>query len=64
MRDFLTAIGLVFAIEGLLLAAFPTAMRKAMTEVVNSEDGFLRRIGLGSAAVGVVIVFLIRGLGG
>jgi uncharacterized protein YjeT (DUF2065 family) len=62
MRDFLTAVGLVFAIEGLLLAAFPEAMRKAMAEVAGSEGHLLRRVGLISAAVGVVIVFLLRGL--
>jgi uncharacterized protein YjeT (DUF2065 family) len=62
MRDFLTAVGLVFAIEGLLLAAFPEAMRKAMADVAASDGHFLRRIGLISAAVGVVIVFLLRGL--
>ncbi len=61
MRDFLTAVGLVFAIEGLLFAAFPGHMRKYMAEVVASEDGFLRKIGLISAVVGVVIVFLLRG---
>ena len=62
MRDFITAIGLVFAIEGLLLAAFPAAMRKAMADAAGSDDRFLRRIGLISAVVGVVIVFLLRGL--
>jgi uncharacterized protein len=58
--DFLTALGLVFAIEGLLFAAFPGAMRRAMAAVAVSPDNFLRMSGLASALVGVAIVFLVR----
>jgi hypothetical protein len=32
MRDFLAALGLVFAIEGLLFAAFPRSVAQAMRE--------------------------------
>ncbi len=60
MLDFLTALGLVFAIEGLLFAAFPGAMRRAMTAVSVSPESFLRMSGLASAAIGVGIVFLVR----
>jgi uncharacterized protein len=62
--DFLTALGLVFAIEGLLFAAFPSAMRRAMEAVVVSPDSFLRLSGLASAAIGVGIVFVVRFLFG
>jgi uncharacterized protein len=61
VHDFLTALGLLLAIEGILFAAFPAATRKAMAEVVNSQDSFLRRVGLVSALLGVFIVFLLRG---
>ena len=39
MHDFGAAIGLVFAIEGLLLAGFTETMRKRMAEVARLEPG-------------------------
>jgi uncharacterized protein YjeT (DUF2065 family) len=62
MRDFGAAIGLVFAIEGLLLAAFTDAMRKRMAEVARLDPRRLRWFGLGAAAVGVLIVWAARTL--
>jgi uncharacterized protein YjeT (DUF2065 family) len=62
MRDFGAAIGLVFAIEGLLLAGFTDAMRKRMAEVARLEPRRLRWFGLGAAAVGVLIVWAARTL--
>jgi uncharacterized protein YjeT (DUF2065 family) len=62
MLDFLTAIGLVLAIEGLLLAAFPEQMRRAMLEVAKTPELFLRRAGIVSAIVGVIVVFFVRSI--
>jgi uncharacterized protein YjeT (DUF2065 family) len=62
MRDFGAAIGLVFAIEGLLLAGFTDAMRKRMAEVARLDPRRLRWFGLGAAAVGVLIVWAARTL--
>jgi uncharacterized protein YjeT (DUF2065 family) len=62
MRDFGAAIGLVFAIEGLLLAGFTDAMRKRMAEVARLDPRRLRWFGLGAAAVGVIIVWAARTL--
>ena len=39
MSDFLVAIGLVFAIEGLLFAAFPARTKRAMAHVLETPDG-------------------------
>ena len=60
MRDFLAAIGLVFGIEGLLLAGFTEAMRKRMTEVARQNPNRLRGLGLGAAILGVAIVWAAR----
>lgn len=60
MRDFGAAIGLVFAIEGLLLAAFPGMMRRSMAETAERPDSWLRTAGLIAASVGVVFVFFAR----
>ena len=61
MSDFLVAIGLVFALEGILFAAFPGPVKQAMAHVTDTPDGTLRVIGIVSALVGVILVWLIRG---
>jgi len=61
MRDLVVALGLVFVIEGIAFAAFPGAAKRAVTNVLETPDAVLRRIGLASAVVGVVLVWLIRG---
>ncbi|HXF88928.1 MAG TPA: DUF2065 domain-containing protein [Xanthobacteraceae bacterium] len=61
MAEFLVALGLVFAIEGLVFAAFPAAMKRAMAQVINAPDGLLRVVGIASAAIGVILIWLVRG---
>jgi uncharacterized protein YjeT (DUF2065 family) len=61
MSDFLAALGLVFVIEGLVFAAFPAQAKRAMESVLETPDGTLRTIGLVSALVGLVVVWLVRG---
>jgi len=60
MRDFAAALGLVFAIEGLLLAGFTEAMRKRMAAAAREDPRKLRWLGLGAAALGVAIVWAAR----
>jgi len=61
MLDFLAALGLCFVIEGLCLAAFPLAAKRAMTNILGMPDAPLRVAGVISAIIGVVIVWLVRG---
>jgi uncharacterized protein YjeT (DUF2065 family) len=61
MTDFLAAIGLFFAIEGIFLAAFPGASKRTMATVLNMPDAPLRIAGIVSALIGVLIVWLVRG---
>lgn len=61
MSDFITALGLVFAIEGLFFAAFPGAARRAMAMVAETPEAALRRTGIVSALIGIGVVWLIRG---
>ena len=49
MSDFLVAIGLVFAIEGILFAALPGPVKRAMAHVTETTDGALRLVGIASA---------------
>ena len=60
MEDFLAALGLVFVIEGLLFAAFPEQAKRAMASVVATPGATLRLIGIGSAVIGVILVWLVR----
>jgi uncharacterized protein YjeT (DUF2065 family) len=61
MSDFLAALGLVFVIEGLVFAAFPTQAKRAMMSVLETPETTLRMIGLGAALIGLVVVWLARG---
>ncbi|TCT02486.1 DUF2065 domain-containing protein [Aquabacter spiritensis] len=61
MRDLLAAIGLVLVLEGLVLAAFPGAWRSAVKAVLKAPETPLRISGLLVGAVGVIVVWLVRG---
>ncbi|MFG1433134.1 DUF2065 domain-containing protein [Xanthobacter sp. V2C-8] len=60
MTDLLAALGLLLAIEGLCLAAFPAAWRRAMHAVMEAPEGPMRIAGLAVGALGVLVVFLVR----
>lgn len=62
MTDFLAGLGLVFAIEGLMFAAFPGFVRSRMTDALELGEGRLRTVGLVSAVIGIVIVWVVRRL--
>ena len=61
MSDFLIAFGLVFVIEGLVFAAFPGPAKRAMMTIMETPDTPLRLVGIGSAIVGLILVWLVRG---
>ncbi len=61
MSDFFVALGLVFVLEGLLFAAFPEWTKRAMTSVLEAPDGALRIVGIGSAVIGMLLIWAIRG---
>jgi len=55
------ALGLVLVIEGLLYALFPDFMRRAMAQMLALAAGQIRMAALLSIALGVAIVWLVRG---
>jgi uncharacterized protein YjeT (DUF2065 family) len=63
MSDFLIALGLVFVIEGLVFAAFPHAAKRAIVNVLETPENLLRLVGIACAAVGVLVIWLVRGTG-
>ena len=60
MSDLVVAIGLIFAVEGIIFAAFPLGAKRAMAAALDIPDGRLRIAGLAAAIVGVAIVWLTR----
>ena len=61
MSDFIVAVGLVLAIEGLLYAAFPQAAKRMATQALATTDGSLRIAGMVAAILGVLLVWAMRG---
>ena len=61
MNDLIVAIGLVLVLEGMLYAVFPGALKRMMSLAQSLPDETLRRSGLVALALGVVIVWLVRG---
>jgi uncharacterized protein YjeT (DUF2065 family) len=58
----LMALGLVFVIEGLLYALVPGHLKNMMRAMENTPDDTLRTGGMIAIGVGVLIVWLVRGL--
>jgi uncharacterized protein YjeT (DUF2065 family) len=61
VQDFLAATGLVLVVEGLVYGGFPGLAKKLATEVLSMPETALRIAGLTAIAVGVGIVWLVRG---
>ena len=57
----LLAIGLVLAVEGLVLALAPRRIEDALRLLLTLSEDRRRMIGLGSLALGVFLVWLVRG---
>jgi len=61
VQDFFAAMGLVLVIEGLVYGGFPGLARKLAGEVLSMPENALRIAGLVAIAIGVGIVWLVRG---
>ena len=60
MRDFTTALALVFVIEGVLYSLFPDGMKRLVAQVMVLPASALRVTGLVAAGLGVGAVWFIR----
>lgn len=58
--DFLVGIGMLFVIEGLLFAAAPEWVRKAMKSALEMPDNMLRIVGLVTAVAGLILIWFFR----
>jgi uncharacterized protein YjeT (DUF2065 family) len=61
MTDLATALALVLVLEGLLWAVSPGAMKRVAAIALGLADEQLRIAGLLAVAVGVALVWLMRG---
>jgi uncharacterized protein YjeT (DUF2065 family) len=61
MSELLVAIGLVLAIEGTLYAVAPQSLKAMMRTVLDMPDTQLRVGGVVALAVGVLVVWFVRG---
>ena len=63
MLDLVAAFGLAIAIEGLLCAAAPETMQRAMSEAAQTPRERLRIVGIVAAVLGVAIIWSARKAG-
>jgi hypothetical protein len=63
MDDLFAALGLALAVEGLLFAAFPDGVRRAMYEAAHTPSDRMRITGIISAVLGVILVWAARHYG-
>ncbi|MBR0825789.1 DUF2065 domain-containing protein [Bradyrhizobium manausense] len=58
--DFLIGLGILFVLEGIMFAASPNWMRKAMKSALATPDHILRGVGIASAVVGLILIWVMR----
>jgi uncharacterized protein YjeT (DUF2065 family) len=61
MTDLLTALALVLVLEGALWAIAPDGMKRAAVVALSMANQQLRTGGLVAVALGVLLVWLMRG---
>jgi len=62
IAEIVTALGLVLVIEGLLYALVPGQLKQMLVALLELSDDHLRIGGVTAVGLGVVIVWLARGL--
>jgi uncharacterized protein YjeT (DUF2065 family) len=55
----MTALSLVFVIEGLLYALFPGAIKRMMSMAISMDEKALRMVGLAAAGSGFLMIWLL-----
>jgi len=60
MSELLIAIGLIFFIEGLLIAIFPSRIKRMLELIKNTSEKKLRSIGIVFLITGFIIIWYIK----
>jgi uncharacterized protein YjeT (DUF2065 family) len=61
VSDFLAALGVVLVLEGLLYGGLPGLVKRMAADVIHIPESVMRVVGLSVMALGVFIVWLVRG---
>ena len=59
--EILTALALVFVIEGMLPFVSPSRYRQMVAEITRLSDSNIRSVGLIVMIAGLVLLFFVRG---
>ncbi len=57
---FLSAVGLMLVLEGILPFLNPRAFRRSLAAVVRADERVLRVVGLLSMLAGVALLYIVR----
>jgi len=60
VRELITAIGLLFFIEGLFLAIFPSRIKNMLELIKNTPENKLRSFGVVFLIIGFLIIWYIK----
>lgn len=60
MTLFLSALGLAIVLEGLLYAAFPEQMKRAVASVLEQPASTIRVVALACAAAGLALLWVVN----
>ena len=60
MEEIITAVGLLFFIEGLFLAIFPSRIKNMLEVIKNTPENKLRTFGLFFLIIGFLIIWYIK----
>ena len=58
--NFLSALALVFVLEGIMPFAFPTRWKKLLKKIVKQDERVLRISGFFSMLVGVIVLTIVH----
>tara|TARA_B100001059_G_C17689415_1_gene504121 strand:+ start:39 stop:224 length:186 start_codon:yes stop_codon:yes gene_type:complete len=60
VNEFITAIGLLFFIEGFFLAIFPSRIKNMLEMIKNTQENKLRIFGLFFLIIGFLIIWYVK----
>ena len=60
MKDFITAIGLLLFIEGLMVAMFPSRIKNMLKAIETISENKLRYSGIFFLLIGFVIIWYMK----
>jgi len=60
VNEFIVAIGLIFFVEGLFLAIFPSRIKSILELIKNTPENKLRLLGTVFLIIGFLIIWYIK----